>query len=100
MFNLGSAALLTVGALAPWMLLIAGSANAQETTSFQYDRLGRLRQVTITGGPATGNQTVVEYDPPGNRQRYTVTGARDRPPIKPVIVVPLNGHTIIPMRPR
>jgi hypothetical protein len=91
---------LGAGALAPWLLLLPGPAQAQEVTSFQYDTLGRLRQVTVTGGPATGNLTIVEYDPPGNRQRYTVTGARDRPPIKPVIVVPLNGYTIIPIRPR
>ncbi|WP_336966242.1 RHS repeat domain-containing protein [Sphingobium aquiterrae] len=84
------------------MVLISSSppALAQEDTTFQYDQLGRLIEVKVTGGPANGNQTKLAYDSTGNRQRYSVTGGRNRPPIKPVLVLPLNGYTVIPVTPR
>lgn len=88
---------------APLILLtfgIATPAHAQEATVYEYDRLGRLKAISVTGGPANGSQTKIEYDPAGNRQRYTTAGARDRPPLRPVLVFPLNGYTVIPVVPR
>lgn len=51
------------------------SALATENVVYKYDALGRLIDSVVTGGPASGIQTVVDYDPSGNRSNYSVTGA-------------------------
>lgn len=49
-------------------------AGAQETTTYQYDALGRLVRVEVVGG-ATGNVTsTYALDAAGNRTNVTVTG--------------------------
>lgn len=74
-----------------------GNVAAQETTNYTYDTLGRLTGAAVSGGPAAGAITTTQYDPAGNRSNYTVTGALSSPPVLGVIVVPLNGFTIIPI---
>lgn len=81
-------------------LVLAGPVHAQETTTYSYDALGRLTATQVNNGPNSGTTTTLEYDPAGNRKRYTVAGA---PPPRSttgslrVIVVPLNGYTVIPL---
>ncbi|BEV12117.1 RHS repeat protein [Asticcacaulis sp. DW145] len=68
--------------------LIALSASQ---TAFVYDALGRVTKVTYDNG------TVVEYqyDAAGNRTQKTVTGSPSSG--VRVVVVPLNGFTVIPV---
>lgn len=86
-----------------------GTAYAQETTTYQYDALGRLTTSTVSGGPNNQTQTSITYDPAGNRTNYTVAGSANQGNGDPnagsgtpstqtlVIVVPLNGFTVIPI---
>lgn len=78
--------------------LFAPAAVAQETTTYSYDALGRLRTTSTTGGQNNGTTNQVEFDRAGNRTNYTTTGATGTPSngVK-VIVVPLNGFTVIPI---
>jgi YD repeat-containing protein len=75
------------------------SASASETSTYKYDALGRLVQTTTTGGPSSGTNTAVVYDKAGNRSNYNVTGSPNTIPVTGarVIVVPLNGFTVIPI---
>lgn len=75
---------------------------------YQYDSLGRLVGTMTTPGPCPAslpdpgaqpsNSTVqkITYDRAGNRTRYEVAGAEAYSQ-KKVIVLPLNGFTIIPL---
>lgn len=67
-------------------------ALAQEQVKIEYDALGRLTKVTHESGPNSGTNSAYSYDPASNRTNVTVTGAQKR-----VVVVPLNGFTIIPI---
>lgn len=75
------------------------SAGASETSTYKYDALGRLVQTTTTGGPSSGTKIAVVYDKAGNRSNYNVTGSPNTIPVtrSRVIVVPLNGYTVIPI---
>lgn len=77
--------------------LIATPSIAQETTTYSYDAQGRLIGSSISGGPANGVNAAIQYDSADNRVNYTVTGAANAPPAQSVIVLPLNGYTIIPI---
>ena len=68
----------------------ASPALAQEQVKIEYDALGRLTKVTHESGPNSGTVSAYNYDPASNRTNVTVTGAKRR-----VVVVPLNGFTII-----
>ena len=70
----------------------ASPALAQEQVKIEYDALGRLTKVTHESGPNSGTTSAYSYDPAGNRQNVSVDGVRKR-----VVVVPLNGFTIIPL---
>ena len=70
----------------------ASPALAQEQVKIEYDALGRLTKVTHESGPNSGTISAYAYDPASNRMNVTVTGAKKR-----VVVVPLNGFTIIPL---
>lgn len=89
-------------------IFLSSAASAQETTTYSYDALGRLVTSQISGGANNGTQTDIGYDPAGNRTTYAVGGSTtsangdpnaagtvSRQPM--VIVVPLNGFTIIPI---
>lgn len=82
-------ALLGVAALG---VSAASSAAASESVTFTYDALGRLVRTQTTTGPAAGMDQATAFDPAGNRTNHTVTGA---PPNVTVIVLPLNGFTIL-----
>ena len=69
------------------------AANASETTTYAYDALGRVVTVAHSGSVNNGLQAQYTYDPADNRTNVTVTGASRQV----VIVVPLNGFTVIPV---
>jgi hypothetical protein len=50
-----------------------------ETTAYAYDDLGRLVQVSNSGGPRNGNTNSTRYDPAGNRQALAVNQALPPP---------------------
>jgi YD repeat-containing protein len=52
--------------------ILSCSALAQETTTYSYDGLGRLKGSTITGGSNAGRTTGTCFDAAGNRTRYDV----------------------------
>lgn len=60
-------------------IALASGAIAQETTTYSYDALGRLKASTISGGPNAGKQTGTCFDPAGNRTRYDVASAPPAP---------------------
>lgn len=67
-------------------------ALASETINYSYDVHGRLIQVSRSGTVNNGAQTVYQHDNADNRTRVTITHAASR-----VVVVPLNGFTVIPI---
>ena len=84
--------------VALWAGLGCGTVQAQETNTYTYDALGRLTNVTTSGGPSNGVTQEYQYDPAGNRTQQTVTGSSNPPPPPAaVIVLPINGFTIIPL---
>jgi YD repeat-containing protein len=77
-------------------------AAAAETVTYTYDALGRLVRTQRSGGPATGVDAQMSYDPAGNRVVVEVSGASgSTPPPLPgttrVIVLPINGYTVMPL---
>ncbi len=52
--------------------VLSYSAVAQETTTYSYDGLGRLKGSTINGGTNSGRNTGTCFDAAGNRTRYDV----------------------------
>lgn len=80
------------------MVALASPAAAQETTTYSYDALGRLRTTSTSGGQNSGTVNQTDFDRAGNRTNYTTTGATGTPSNgMKVIVVPLNGFTVIPI---
>lgn len=70
----------------------AADAYAASTTTYTYDALGRLVQANTTGSVNNGAQMSTTYDPADNRVTYQVTGSASK-----VVVVPINGLTVIPI---
>jgi YD repeat-containing protein len=80
------------------LLLTSAAAQAAETINYTYDALGRVKSATHVGGDNAGMVINYTYDPAGNRTEYKVTGSKNKGrPDGVVIVVPLNGFTIIPV---
>ena len=52
--------------------VLSCSALAQETATYSYDGLGRLKGSSITGGTNNGRATGTCFDAAGNRTRYDV----------------------------
>ena len=81
--------------------LFAQSVDPAETTTYTYDALGRLTGSTQDSGtpsdPSDDITTEYQYDAAGNRTHYELTGTGTPAPPGAVIVVPLNGYTIIPI---
>jgi hypothetical protein len=72
--------------------------RASETVTYQYDPLGRLVQGNSSGSVNNGLNIQYTIDEAGNRKRIVVTGSSNQGiPTEGVIVVPLNGFTIIPI---
>jgi hypothetical protein len=79
-------------------LIFCASAQAAETINYTYDALGRVKSATHVGGDNAGMIINYTYDPAGNRTEYKVSGSKNKGrPDGVVIVVPLNGFTIIPV---
>jgi YD repeat-containing protein len=79
-------------------IFIPSAATASETIHYGYDELGRVKTVTHSGTVNNGLQAAYQYDAADNRLNVTVTGASSNsPPSHGVIVVPLNGFTVIPI---
>lgn len=73
-------------------------ANSAETISYQYDVLGRLVQGSSSGSINNGLSIQYTIDEAGNRKRVVIAGSSNQGiPTEGVIVVPLNGFTIIPI---
>lgn len=72
--------------------LAAGAVHAASTTTYTYDALGRLVQASTTGTVNNGVQMSTTYDAADNRTTYQVIGS-----VSKVIVVPVNGLTVIPV---
>jgi len=79
--------------------LIPSIAHASSSTTYSYDALGRLVATGTTGTVNNGVATATAYDKADNRSTYAVTGAPKPDMSAPVIVVPLNGYTVIPVAP-
>jgi hypothetical protein len=75
------------------LTLFAFEASATETTTYTYDALGRLVSTKRIGGPGNAEATY-SYDDAGNRTNVNVDTTI---PSMKVIVVPLNGFTVIPI---
>lgn len=78
-------------------LAVATIAQASETITYSYDALGRVVAVNHSGSVNNGIQANYSYDQAGNRTNVMVTGAASNSPPTRVIVVPLNGLTVIPI---
>jgi hypothetical protein len=79
------------------LLALPAPGLAAESVTYSYDALGRLIRTVRTGGPASGVDAQIQYDSAGNRTNVTVAGASSSSPPMRVIVLPLNGYTIIPL---
>lgn len=77
-----------------WLAIVnVAPVNAASTTTYTYDALGRLVQANSTGTVNNGAQMTTTYDAADNRTTYQVTGSASK-----VVVVPLNGLTVIPVQ--
>ena len=97
--------------MARWQLLLRAAtvlalvptvSHAAETVTYSSDALGRLIRTQRSGGPANGVDAQTSYDRAGNRAGVVVANAPTNTPPPPpgnirVIVLPLNGFTIIPL---
>ena len=83
---------LQLGLAMAMMVSASMPAFAAETTTYTYDALGRLVTVARQDGPANGVSSTYAYDAANNRTNVTVQGAQTK-----VVVVPLNGFTVIPL---
>jgi hypothetical protein len=72
---------------------LPAAAHAASTTTYTYDALGRLTNASTTGTVNNGAQMSTTYDPADNRVTYQVTGSSNK-----VVVVPINGLTVIPIK--
>ena len=79
-------------------LALAFPATAQTSQALAYDALGRLTDVQTVPGSGATLTSRYEYDAAGNRTKRVVTGGEaGQGPASRIIVVPLNGFTIIPI---
>ncbi|MCW2404394.1 YD repeat-containing protein [Sphingobium sp. B1D7B] len=78
-------------ALATIVFIVPVATRAAETTTYKYDAKGRLVEVKQTGGPANNASSTYQYDAADNRTNVKVDAQRR------VVVVPLNGFTVIPL---
>ena len=74
-------------------IALPGPGYANTTTNYLYDALGRVVAATTAGTANTNSQITVTYDSADNRTKYVVTGSK----AIGVVVVPINGLTVIPL---
>ena len=93
-----SSAVLGTSGLLVSSLAQSGTTTGQ-TNRYQYDALGRLVEVTTEVQDAVQTRVAYAYDPAGNRtQQATVSSAPSPAARTRVVVLPLAGFTIIPIR--
>lgn len=85
---------LPVLALIASVLVTSQASASGQTTTYTYDARGRLVKSEHAGGRNDSVVVTQQFDPADNRTQQVVTG-RSRPR---VIVVPLNGFTVIPLK--
>jgi YD repeat-containing protein len=91
-----SAVLSTSGLLAS---LTQSETTTGQTNRYQYDALGRLVEVTTEVQGAVQTHVAYAYDPAGNRTQQTTVSSAPSPAARTrVVVLPLAGFTIIPIR--
>jgi YD repeat-containing protein len=78
-----------------WFIALPHITHAAETITYTYDANGRLVQAVTSGGTASGVQDIYTYDAADNIATRASTSVTPRP--TGVIIVPLNGYTIIPI---
>ena len=79
-------------------ILFGNPAAASETVTYTYDAQGRLIETAHSGsGPNANLDIQYRYDLPGNRTTQTVSGSKNNG--QQVVVLPLNGFTIVPINP-
>jgi hypothetical protein len=87
-------------------VMLSASRALAGSSAYKYDQLGRLIKVcqttaascNIDAPGASDVVTAYTYDPAGNRTSHSITGSTNpTPPPSAVIIVPLNGFTIIPI---
>jgi YD repeat-containing protein len=79
-------------------LALAFPAAAQTSQTLVYDALGRLTEVQTVPGSGAAQASRYGYDAAGNRTARVVTGGEPgQGAASRIIVVPLNGFTIIPI---
>lgn len=82
---------------------LSSAANAQETTTYTYDALGRLTKVERSGGASNGVTTTYAYDKANNRANVTTTGSTNgtgsgggpTTPSQSFVVALLGGYPLI-----
>ena len=74
------------------LAVLATQAHAGETITYTYDAQGRLTQAAHSGTVNNGVISTYVFDAADNRTNVTVINGSFR-----VIVVPLNGLTVIPI---
>jgi YD repeat-containing protein len=77
------------------LVVQATGAQASTTTTYSYDALGRLVATSNTGTVNNGLTSATTYDKADNRSNYTIAGASKPDTKSAVVVVPLNGYTVI-----
>ena len=65
---------------------------AQETTTYEYDALGRLVETTISDSGSQPTEVDIAYDDAGNRVSVDVAGAL---PQRNLRVVPIAGGKVV-----
>lgn len=70
---------LSAGMLLALASLLSTKSTASDTTTYSYDPLGRLVQVSNSGSVNNGLSSSYSYDPAGNRSNVTVTGTSGVP---------------------
>jgi len=74
-------------------------ADASETITYSYDALGRLTQASSSGTVNNGLSIATAYDNANNRSSHTVSGSTKSGNGTKVVVLPINGFTVMPLAP-
>jgi hypothetical protein len=76
---------------------VSSQVTASETTTYSYDALGRLTTSGHSGTVNNNLQQSYSHDAADNRSNVTITNSPFSSLPQNVIVVPLNGYTVIPL---
>lgn len=83
--------------LALALAALPSMALASETVTYSYDAKGRLTQVAHSGSTNNGVVANYTFDKADNRTALTVSGSAFNGPASRIIVIPLNGLTVLPL---